>query len=61
MHEFRITIFHGPQRIERRIIATNSIEATMTGLMMSPEAKGPLTVFCKPIQEIVKWQPSTAA
>lgn len=52
MHEFMITIIYGGQRIERRIVATCSIDATIVGMLMSPEAKGPLSVFCKPVERI---------
>ena len=55
MREFLITIIYGTQRIERRVLATCSIDATIVGMLMSHEAHtqaGGLSIFCKPIERI---------
>lgn len=52
MREYLITVIYGTQRIERRIFALTSIDATIVGMLMSPEAKGPLSVFCKPVERV---------
>lgn len=62
MHEYLVTIIHGKERIQRRVIASNSISATLTGLAMFGKAEViPLSIFCKPLERIARWQPSTAA
>jgi hypothetical protein len=61
MRPFLITIIRGAQRTERRVVADSSVEATIVGMLMSPEAKGPLSIFCKPLERIAQWQPDATA
>lgn len=61
MREYLITIIHDHQRTQRRVIASNTCQATITGVNMIGKTDLPLTVFCKPMERIAEWQPAIAA
>jgi hypothetical protein len=61
MREYLITIIHGQQRTQRRVIASNTCQAAITGANMIGETDLPLTIFCKPMERIAQWQPAIAA
>jgi hypothetical protein len=52
MREYLITVIFGAQRIERKVFASNPVDATIVGMLMSPEAHGALSIFCKPTERI---------
>ncbi len=56
MNIFEITIIHDKARTTRRVIASDSISALITGMaFFNKKETLPLSVFCKPIERIAPW------
>jgi hypothetical protein len=54
MHAFLVTLIHGSQRTERRVIAPNSVQAAIIGIGLMPDTHAPLSIFCKPLERIAR-------
>lgn len=48
MRAYIVTMIHGSERTVRRVIALDSVQATIIGLCLMPETGLPLSIFCKP-------------
>lgn len=47
MKHYLITLISATDRIERNVIAANSIAAVRIGLAMMPDQQGPVGITCK--------------
>jgi len=48
MNHYLITLIHGRTRTVRNVIAASTMQATLIGIRMLPDASAPLAVICKP-------------
>lgn len=48
MKHYLITLISATARIERSVIAHNTVSAIRIGIAMMPELQGPVGITCKP-------------
>jgi hypothetical protein len=50
MNHYLVTLIQGATRTVRKVIASNSMQATLIGIRMMPDTHQPVSIFCKPIE-----------
>lgn len=50
MKHYHITLISATERIERHVIAHNTVAALRIGIRMMPELQGPVGITCKIVE-----------